>query len=140
MCTSGCRLTVLSAGHNKTTNRPVWYRHGFSVGWTGQGDALLMKTIRELRQEREWTQFDLALKVGVHPQAVYLWESGRRMPLVPQIRKLGQVFGLCSDEIALVERVARAGRTGRRPGRPEPSAQGRDASESPNVDDDAGPI
>lgn len=61
-----------------------------------------MKTIRELRQERGWTQFELALAVGVRPQAVYLWESGRRTPQVPQLRKLGELFELCSDEIALV--------------------------------------
>ena len=60
-----------------------------------------MKTIRTLRQEQGWTQFELALRVGVQPQAVYLWESGRRMPQVPQMRKLGELFGICSDEIIL---------------------------------------
>lgn len=60
-----------------------------------------MKTIRQLRQERGWTQFELALRVGVQPQAVYFWESGRRTPQVPQLRKLGQLFGICSDEILL---------------------------------------
>jgi transcriptional regulator with XRE-family HTH domain len=60
-----------------------------------------MKTIRQLRQDQGWTQFELALRVGVQPQAVYLWESGRRLPQVPQLRKLGQLFGICSDEIAL---------------------------------------
>ncbi|HWV24772.1 MAG TPA: helix-turn-helix transcriptional regulator [Thermomicrobiales bacterium] len=60
-----------------------------------------MKTIRALRQERGWSQYELALKVGVHPQAVYLWERGRRTPQVPQMRKLGQVFGMCSDDIDL---------------------------------------
>jgi transcriptional regulator with XRE-family HTH domain len=59
-------------------------------------------TIRALRQARGWTQFELALKVGVQPQAVYLWESGRRIPQVAQLRKLGELFGLCSDEIDLV--------------------------------------
>lgn len=62
-----------------------------------------MKTIRSLRQAQGWTQFELALKVGVHPQAVYLWESGRRAPQVSQMRKLGQVFGMCSDDIELVQ-------------------------------------
>ena len=62
-----------------------------------------MTTIRALRQGRGWTQFELALKVGVRPQAVYLWEHGRRTPQVPQLRKLGALFGLCSDEIVLVE-------------------------------------
>ena len=60
-----------------------------------------MKTIRTLRLEQGWTQFELALHVGVQPQAVYLWESGRRMPQVPQLRRLGQLFGICSDEIVL---------------------------------------
>ena len=58
-----------------------------------------MKTIRELRRELGWTQFQLALAVGVQPQTVYLWESGRRIPQVPKRRKLGAVFGICSDEI-----------------------------------------
>ena len=61
-----------------------------------------MATIRELRQARGWTQFELALAVGVQPQAVYLWESGRRMPQVPQVRRLGELFGICSDEIDLL--------------------------------------
>jgi transcriptional regulator with XRE-family HTH domain len=62
-----------------------------------------MKTIRQLRQDQGWTQFQLALRVGVQPQAVYLWETGRRMPQVPQLRTLGQLFGICSDEIVLIE-------------------------------------
>ena len=60
-----------------------------------------MKTIRQLRQEQGWTQFELALQVSVQPQTVYLWESGRRLPQVTQLRKLGQLFGICSDEITL---------------------------------------
>ena len=60
-----------------------------------------MKTIRELRRERGWTQFELALAIGVQPQTIYLWESGRRMPQVPQLRKLGANFGMCSDDIDL---------------------------------------
>ena len=85
-----------------------------------------MKTIRELRRERGWTQFELALAVGVQPQTIYLWESGRRMPQVPQMRKLGEVFGLCSDEIALVPEAERHhsaphwARADRRSGEPVP--------------------
>jgi DNA-binding XRE family transcriptional regulator len=60
-----------------------------------------VKTIRALRQEQGWTQFELALAVGVQPQTIYLWESGRRLPQVLQMRKLGEVFKLCSDEIIL---------------------------------------
>ena len=85
-----------------------------------------MKTIRALRRERGWTQFDLALAVGVQPQTVYLWESGRRQPQVSQMRKLGQVFGLCSDEIELApsgepyQRAPHHARADRRTGEPAP--------------------
>ena len=85
-----------------------------------------MKTIRELRRERGWTQFELALAIGVQPQTIYLWESGRRMPQVPQMRKLGEVFGLCSDEIVLEPEADRHrsaphwARADRRPGEQVP--------------------
>jgi DNA-binding XRE family transcriptional regulator len=64
-----------------------------------------MNTIRSLRRERGWTQFDLALAVGVQPQTIYLWEKGQRLPRVPQLRRLGQIFEVCSDDIALVPLV-----------------------------------
>jgi DNA-binding XRE family transcriptional regulator len=64
-----------------------------------------VKTIRALRRERGWTQFELALMVGVQPQAIYLWETGRRTPLVPQLRKLGEIFEMCSDDIVLVQQA-----------------------------------
>ena len=85
-----------------------------------------MKTIRELRLERGWTQFELALAVGVQPQTIYLWESGRRQPQVPQMRKLGEVFGICSDEIELgsmrepYRSASHRARADRRPGESPP--------------------
>jgi DNA-binding XRE family transcriptional regulator len=60
-----------------------------------------MKTIRSLRHGCGWTQFDLALAVGVQPQTIYLWEKGQRLPRVTQLRKLGQIFNICSDDIVL---------------------------------------
>ncbi len=66
----------------------------------------IMTTIDTLRRERGWTQFELALAVGVQPQTIYLWESGRRQPKVSQMRKLGKVFGMCSDEIDLAQTPA----------------------------------
>jgi DNA-binding XRE family transcriptional regulator len=80
-----------------------------------------MPTIRALRQARGWTQFELALKVGVQPQTVYLWESGRRTPYVPQLRKLGTLFEMCSDDIDLEPNRDESDephrpRAGRRPG------------------------
>jgi len=100
-----------------------------------------MQTIRELRQDRSWTQYELALQVGVQPQAVYLWESGRRVPQVPQLRKLGHIFGLCSDEIELVpapdvRRTPHQARANRSPGEPIPGRdqQGRPVTRRADVD------
>jgi len=88
-----------------------------------------MNTIRALRQAQGWTQFELALKVGVQPQAVYLWESGRRTPQVLQLRRLGQVFGLCSDQIDLEpasNKMSEPHRphADRHPGEPVPGSDG----------------
>jgi transcriptional regulator with XRE-family HTH domain len=63
-----------------------------------------MTTIRQLREERGWSQFDLALKVGVRPETVYQWETGRAIPKVLQLRKLAEIFGISSDTITLVRR------------------------------------
>lgn len=62
-----------------------------------------MKTIRELRDERSWTQLQLAYKVGVTPTTVYNWERGKFEPKVSQFRKLAQVFGVSMDDITLLE-------------------------------------
>lgn len=84
-----------------------------------------MKTIRALRQEHGWTQFELALMVGVQPQAVYFWESGRRTPQVPQLRKLGEIFGMCSDDIDLQPlQPTSAGADGARDDRARSTASG----------------
>ncbi len=72
-------------------------------------ESQVMTTIAVLRRERGWTQSELALAVGVQPQTVYLWESGRRLPKVSQMRKLGKVFGLCSDKIDLAQPPAATG-------------------------------
>jgi DNA-binding XRE family transcriptional regulator len=73
-----------------------------TTGWSSEP----MATIRQLREHQGWSQYELALRVGVHPQAVYLWEHGRRTPKVVQMRTLGTVFGLCSDVIDLEPRYS----------------------------------
>lgn len=62
-----------------------------------------MRTIRQLREERGWTQLELALKIGVTPITVYNWERGRSEPKVSQFRALARVFGVSMDDIALTE-------------------------------------
>ena len=62
-----------------------------------------MKTIRALREERGWTQVELAHKIGVAPSTIYNWERGKFEPRVSQLRELAVAFGVRLDEIELVE-------------------------------------
>jgi transcriptional regulator with XRE-family HTH domain len=67
-----------------------------------------VKTIRQLRLERGWTQLELAYKLGVTPLTVQNWEHGRFEPTASKLRKLAGVFGVSMDEIELVEGKAAA--------------------------------
>ncbi len=58
-----------------------------------------MKTIRELREERGWTQLQLGNKLGVTPVTVYNWERGQHIPTAPQLRALARAFGVTMDDI-----------------------------------------
>ncbi len=62
-----------------------------------------MKTIRTLREERGWTQLELASRLGVTPVTIYNWERGRTEPRVSQFRQLARLFGVSMDDIALEE-------------------------------------
>ena len=63
-----------------------------------------MKTIRELREEQGWSQFDLAVKTGVTPGTVGNWERGQNEPKVTQLRRLARVFGVSMDDIDVGDR------------------------------------
>jgi transcriptional regulator with XRE-family HTH domain len=60
-----------------------------------------LKTIRELREARGWTQLRLAIELGVTPVTIYNWERGKYEPKVSQFRALAGIFGVSMDEIAL---------------------------------------
>jgi len=57
--------------------------------------STLQNAIREFRQERGWTQLQLANMLGVTPVTVYNWERGKYEPKVAQLRALTQIFGIC---------------------------------------------
>ncbi len=63
-----------------------------------QGGA--KKTIRQLRQERGWTQETLARRLGAGQTAVSAWERGERMPRQRSILRLADVFGVPVEAIA----------------------------------------
>jgi transcriptional regulator with XRE-family HTH domain len=63
-----------------------------------------MKTIRELREERGWSQFELAVRAGVTPGTVGNWERGKTEPKATQLRRLAEVFGVTMDGIEILDR------------------------------------
>lgn len=62
-----------------------------------------MRTIRQLREARGWTQLDLANQLKVTPATVYNWERGRYEPSASKLRAIAQAFGVSMDDIALVD-------------------------------------
>ena len=60
-----------------------------------------MKTIRQLRQDRGWTQLELAYKLGVTPLTIQNWERGRYEPSASRLRKIAEVFGVSMDEVEI---------------------------------------
>ncbi len=54
--------------------------------------------IRQWREARSWSQNDLAVSLGVHPQSVHRWEKGR-VPETEDLVKLSSAFGVPIERI-----------------------------------------
>lgn len=61
-----------------------------------------MKTIKELRNERQWTQRQLATALDVTTVTVWNWESGRTVPSVQQLYRIAKVFDVAIGDISLI--------------------------------------
>ena len=55
--------------------------------------------LRALRAEREWTQEDLAARLGVSRQTVNAIETGRYDPSLPLAFRIAEVFGLKIEQV-----------------------------------------
>lgn len=55
--------------------------------------------IRRLRMERDWTQEELAARLGVSGQAVSKWETGQSLPDISQVPTLARTLGVTTDEL-----------------------------------------
>lgn len=64
--------------------------------------------LRVLRAEREWSQADLAEKLGASRQTVNAIETGRYDPSLPLAFKIARLFSLHIEEIFIDEVVAEA--------------------------------
>lgn len=58
---------------------------------------MLGNKIRQLREERDWTQKDLAKKMDKSQKTISSWEKGRTNPKVKELHQLCSVFG-CTYE------------------------------------------
>lgn len=56
-------------------------------------------TIKQLREDRGWSQAELARRVGVHAMSVSYWEIGRYEPKASQLKALAAAFGVSMDDI-----------------------------------------
>ncbi len=58
------------------------------------------KTIRQLREERGWSQPDLAWRLRVVPRTVSAWERGEQVPRARTRQALAALFGVSVEAIA----------------------------------------
>ena len=61
---------------------------------------LLRKTLRQLRAEQNWSQDDVAVRLGISQSAIASWELGRRVPRPARRQRLADLFGVGVGEIA----------------------------------------
>jgi putative transcriptional regulator len=57
--------------------------------------------LRVLRAERQWSQQDLADRLGVSRQSVNAVETGKYDPSLPLAFRIADVFGLAIEDIFL---------------------------------------
>ena len=55
--------------------------------------------IRQLRQSENWTQDELARKIGVSRTVVGCYEAGTKMPSYTTLIRIADVFGTTTDYI-----------------------------------------
>jgi len=65
------------------------------------------KTIRQLREERGWSQQDLAQQTDVSVSTVFNWERGRHAPRLAQFAQLAKLFKVPMDRIELATQQKR---------------------------------
>ena len=63
----------------------------------------VLNRVKELRNERGWTQQELAEQVGVSRQSINSIERNRYVPSLPLALEFARVFGCTTDEIFTLE-------------------------------------
>ena len=60
---------------------------------------MMRNSLRVLRAERDWSQAELAARLGVSRQTVNALESGKYAPSLPLAFKVAKAFGRTIEEI-----------------------------------------
>ena len=55
--------------------------------------------LKVLRAERDWTQADVADRIGVTRQTVHAVENGKYEPSLPLAFRLAKLFGVTIEEV-----------------------------------------
>ena len=55
--------------------------------------------LKQLRQNKKWTQDELAEKLFISRTAISKWESGRGFPSIESLKALSKVFDVSIDEL-----------------------------------------
>ena len=66
----------------------------------------MMNRLKVLRAERDWSQADLASRLGVSRQTVNAIETGKYDPSLPLAFKIARVFGQPIETIFIETEVA----------------------------------
>lgn len=62
-------------------------------------DNVIAENVRKYRDERRWTQPQLASKVGVSVQTISNWETGLKVPRMGSLQKLADVFNVTIGDL-----------------------------------------
>jgi putative transcriptional regulator len=69
-------------------------------------DDDMKNRLKVLRAERDWSQGDLAERLGVSRQSVNALETGKYDPSLPLAFKIARLFGLAIEDIFQDEAAA----------------------------------
>lgn len=64
------------------------------------------QTLRRLREQRGWTQRELARSVGVDHRQISRYEGGHVQPRLAMVRRLARALGCTTDELMKKRREA----------------------------------
>jgi transcriptional regulator with XRE-family HTH domain len=85
--------------------------------------------LRELREERGWTQAELAVKAGVSAAAVAQWERARFEPTWSNVVALADALGVSTEAFRQAPAVLPPRRKAGRPRKPRPPVEAPPAAE-----------